>query len=170
VRRQGVRGEADDRELVWRGYPWPLALGSMSAAPSLHHPEFYSARGVTLPWAFAHLSAPQIPEWQAAREEEQVSSLASLQRIPRGGKRWLAGMASITKQTSTCWLAIDAVQLSVEMHPNVVVLVRGDADFAHLALAATAAWDSCGSGRDRSNAGHWIEGRSKRGDRSSSSV
>ena len=31
-------------------------------------------------------------------------------------------------------MAIDAVELSVEMHPDVVVLVTGDADFAHLAL------------------------------------
>ena len=31
-------------------------------------------------------------------------------------------------------LAIDAVELSVEMRPEVVVLVTGDADFAHLAL------------------------------------
>jgi uncharacterized protein (TIGR00288 family) len=31
-------------------------------------------------------------------------------------------------------LAIDAVELSVEMRPDVVVLVTGDADFAHLAL------------------------------------
>lgn len=31
-------------------------------------------------------------------------------------------------------LAIDAVELSVEIRPDVVVLVTGDADFAHLAL------------------------------------
>jgi uncharacterized LabA/DUF88 family protein len=31
-------------------------------------------------------------------------------------------------------MAIDAVELSVEMRPDVVVLVTGDADFAHLAL------------------------------------
>jgi len=31
-------------------------------------------------------------------------------------------------------MAIDAVELSVEIHPDVVVLVTGDADFAHLAL------------------------------------
>ena len=31
-------------------------------------------------------------------------------------------------------MAIDAVELSVEMRPEVVVLVTGDADFAHLAL------------------------------------
>lgn len=31
-------------------------------------------------------------------------------------------------------MAIDAVELAVEMQPDVVVLVTGDADFAHLAL------------------------------------
>jgi uncharacterized LabA/DUF88 family protein len=31
-------------------------------------------------------------------------------------------------------MAIDAVELSVDMRPDVVVLVTGDADFAHLAL------------------------------------
>jgi uncharacterized protein (TIGR00288 family) len=31
-------------------------------------------------------------------------------------------------------MAIDAVELSVEMRPDVVVLVTGDTDFAHLAL------------------------------------
>ena len=31
-------------------------------------------------------------------------------------------------------MAIDAVELSMEMRPDVVVLVTGDADFAHLAL------------------------------------
>jgi uncharacterized LabA/DUF88 family protein len=31
-------------------------------------------------------------------------------------------------------MAIDAVELSVEIQPDVVVLVTGDADFAHLAL------------------------------------
>jgi uncharacterized LabA/DUF88 family protein len=31
-------------------------------------------------------------------------------------------------------MAIDAVELSVEICPDVVVLVTGDADFAHLAL------------------------------------
>ena len=31
-------------------------------------------------------------------------------------------------------MAIDAVELSAEMRPDVVVLVTGDADFAHLAL------------------------------------
>ena len=31
-------------------------------------------------------------------------------------------------------MAIDAVERSVQMRPDVVVLVTGDADFAHLAL------------------------------------
>ena len=31
-------------------------------------------------------------------------------------------------------MAIDAVELSMEMRPDVVVLVTGDADFTHLAL------------------------------------
>src|SRR5208282_367239 len=31
-------------------------------------------------------------------------------------------------------MAIDAVELSIEMRPEIVVLVTGDADFVHLAL------------------------------------
>src|SRR5256714_13069015 len=31
-------------------------------------------------------------------------------------------------------MAIDALELSVEMHPDVVILVTGDADFAYLAI------------------------------------
>ncbi|MEI9895685.1 MAG: NYN domain-containing protein [Chthoniobacter sp.] len=31
-------------------------------------------------------------------------------------------------------MAIDAIELSTQMQPDVVVLVTGDADFAHLAL------------------------------------
>jgi hypothetical protein len=62
-------------------------------------------------------------------------------------------------------MAIDAVGFSVEMRPEIVVLVTGNADIAHLAFQLRA-WDSCGSGPDRSNPGQWIEGHSKRGDRS----
>ena len=44
------------------------------------------------------------------------------------------GMANITKANVDVLMAIDAVELSMEMRPDVVVLVTGDADFAHLAL------------------------------------
>lgn len=45
---------------------------------------------------------------------------------PREGGRY--------KSNLDVYMAVDAVDLSVEIHPDVVVLCTGDADFSHLAL------------------------------------
>ena len=114
---------------------------------------------------------PPIPEWETERDKKNkylhwLRSNAFLvvakDGSPGDGKHYKANVDVL--------MAIDAVELSVEMRPDVVVLVTGDADFAHLSFAATAAGNSCGSGRGRSHAGHRIEERGKRGDRSGSPV
>ena len=78
---------------------------------------------------------PQIPQWQSEREKKNKFL------------HWLRsnGFLVVTKDGSPgddkhykanvdVLMAIDAVELSMEMRPEVVVLVTGDADFAHLAL------------------------------------
>ena len=78
---------------------------------------------------------PAMPEWQSERDKKNKFIF------------WLRshGFLVITKEGSPAeekhykanvdvLMAIDAVELSVEMRPHVVVLVTGDADFAHLAL------------------------------------
>ena len=78
---------------------------------------------------------PAMPEWQAERDKKNKFL------------HWLRshGFLVVAKEGSPAddthykanvdvLMAMDAVELSVEMRPNVVVLVTGDADFAHLAL------------------------------------
>lgn len=78
---------------------------------------------------------PAMPEWQSERDKKNKFIF------------WLRsnGFLVVTKDGSPAeekhykanvdvLMAIDAVELSVEMRPDVVVLVTGDADFAHLAL------------------------------------
>lgn len=78
---------------------------------------------------------PAMAEWQTEREKKNKFLF------------WLRshGFLVVTKEGSPAeekhykanvdvLMAIDAVELSVEMRPDVVVLVTGDADFAHLAL------------------------------------
>ncbi len=78
---------------------------------------------------------PAMAEWHAEREKKNKFLY------------WLRshGFLVMTKEGSPTeerhykanvdvLMAIDAVELSVEMRPDVVVLVTGDADFAHLAL------------------------------------
>ena len=78
---------------------------------------------------------PAMTEWQTEREKKSKFLF------------WLRsnGFLVVTKEGSPTedrhykanvdvLMAIDAVELSVEMRPDVVVLVTGDADFAHLAL------------------------------------
>lgn len=78
---------------------------------------------------------PAMQEWQMEREKKNKFLF------------WLRnnGFLVVTKEGSPTderhykanvdvLMAIDAVELSVEMRPDVVVLVTGDADFAHLAL------------------------------------
>ena len=78
---------------------------------------------------------PAMPEWQIERDKKSKFV------------HWLRshGFLVVTKDGSPAeeghykanvdvMMAIDAVELSVEMQPDVVVLVTGDADFAYLAL------------------------------------
>ncbi|MEY2557587.1 MAG: hypothetical protein QOE34_1012 [Verrucomicrobiota bacterium] len=78
---------------------------------------------------------PAIPVWQEERDKKNKFV------------HWLRsnGFLVVTKDGSPAeeghykanvdvMMAIDAVELSVEMKPEVVILVTGDADFAYLAL------------------------------------
>ena len=78
---------------------------------------------------------PAMAEWQAEREKKNKFV------------HWLRshGFLVVTKDGSPAeeghykanvdvMMAIDAVELSAEMKPDVVILVTGDADFAYLAL------------------------------------
>jgi uncharacterized LabA/DUF88 family protein len=78
---------------------------------------------------------PAIPAWQEERDKKNKFM------------HWLRanGFLVVTKDGSPAeeghykanvdvMMAIDAVELSVEMRPDVVILVTGDADFSYLAL------------------------------------
>jgi uncharacterized LabA/DUF88 family protein len=78
---------------------------------------------------------PAIPVWQEERDKKNKFV------------HWLRsnGFLAVTKDGSPTeeghykanvdvMMAIDALELSVEMRPDVVILVTGDADFAYLAL------------------------------------
>src|SRR5438034_7213769 len=78
---------------------------------------------------------PAIPAWQEERDKKNKFV------------HWLRsnGFMVVTKDGSPAeeghykanvdvMMAIDAVELSIEMRPDVVILVTGDADFAYLAL------------------------------------
>ncbi len=78
---------------------------------------------------------PSMPEWQAERDRKNKFLhwlrahgflVVTKEGAPTEEKHYKANVDVL--------MAIDAVELSVEMRPNVVVLVTGDADFAHLAL------------------------------------
>ena len=78
---------------------------------------------------------PPIPEWQNEREKKNKFLhwlrsngflVVAKDGSPGDGKHYKANIDVL--------MAIDGVELSVEMRPDVVVLVTGDADFAHLAL------------------------------------
>jgi uncharacterized LabA/DUF88 family protein len=78
---------------------------------------------------------PPLPEWQSERDKKNkflhwLRSNGFLVVVKEGspgdGKHYKANVDVL--------MAIDAVELSVDMRPEVVVLVTGDADFAHLAL------------------------------------
>jgi uncharacterized LabA/DUF88 family protein len=78
---------------------------------------------------------PSMPEWQSERERKNkflhwLRSNGFLVVVkdgsPGDGKHYKANVDVL--------MAIDAVELSIEMRPDVVVLVTGDADFAHLAV------------------------------------
>lgn len=78
---------------------------------------------------------PAIPIWQEERDKKNKFM------------QWLRanGFMVVTKDGSPAeegrykanvdvMMAIDALELSVEMHPDVVILVTGDTDFAYLAI------------------------------------
>src|SRR5256712_5252439 len=78
---------------------------------------------------------PAIPAWQEERDKKNKFV------------QWLRsnGFMVVTKDGSPAeegrykanvdvMMAIDAVELSIEMRPDVVILVTGDADFAYLAI------------------------------------
>ncbi|MBV9672785.1 MAG: NYN domain-containing protein [Verrucomicrobia bacterium] len=78
---------------------------------------------------------PQMPEWQIERDKKNKFLhwlrsngflVIAKEGSPGDGKHYKANVDVL--------MAIDAVELSIEMRPDVVVLVTGDADFAHLAL------------------------------------
>jgi uncharacterized LabA/DUF88 family protein len=78
---------------------------------------------------------PPMAEWQNEREKKNKFLhwlrsngflVVAKDGSPGDGRHYKANVDVL--------LAIDAVELSVEMRPDVVVLVTGDADFAHLAL------------------------------------
>ncbi len=78
---------------------------------------------------------PPIPEWQTEREKKNKFLhwlrsngflVVAKDGSPGDGKHYKANVDVL--------MAIDTVELSVEIRPEVVVLVTGDADFAHLAL------------------------------------
>ncbi len=78
---------------------------------------------------------PAMAEWQSEREKKNKFLhwlrsngflVIAKEGSPGDGKHYKANVDVL--------MAIDAVELSVEMRPDVVVLVTGDADFAHLAL------------------------------------
>jgi uncharacterized LabA/DUF88 family protein len=78
---------------------------------------------------------PPMPEWQSERDKKNKFLywlrsngflVVTKDGSPGDGKHYKANVDVL--------MAIDAVELSMEIRPEVVVLVTGDADFAHLAL------------------------------------
>jgi uncharacterized LabA/DUF88 family protein len=79
---------------------------------------------------------PAMPEWQAERDKKNKF----LHWLRSHGFMVVAkdGAPSADahyKANVDVMMAIDAVELSVEMKPDVVILLTGDADFAHLAVS-----------------------------------
>lgn len=78
---------------------------------------------------------PAMAEWQSERDKKNkflfwLRSHGFLVVTKEGSP----AEASHYKANVDVLMAIDAVELSVGMRPDIVVLVTGDADFAHLAL------------------------------------
>jgi uncharacterized LabA/DUF88 family protein len=78
---------------------------------------------------------PPMPEWQTERDKKNKFLHWSR---PNGflvvTKEGSAGHGKHYKANVDVMMAIDGVELSVQICPGVLVLVTGDADFAHLAL------------------------------------
>jgi uncharacterized LabA/DUF88 family protein len=78
---------------------------------------------------------PAMPEWQAERDKKNkfLHWLRShgILVVPKDGS---PADESHYKANVDVLMAIDGIELSAQMHPDIVVLVTGDADFADLAL------------------------------------
>ena len=116
--------ERQQRQHVWRAKPLPRdALVRPDLGGRLIEMVVY----VGLP--------PAMPEWQTEREKKNkfVFWLRSngFMVVAKDGS---PADESHYKANVDVLMAIDALELSAEMRPDVVVLVTGDADFAHLAL------------------------------------
>jgi uncharacterized LabA/DUF88 family protein len=109
-----------------RGLDW-LKLREFLAGPN-------TGRGLIEMVVYAGLP-PAMPIWQEERDKKNKFV------------QWLRsnGFMVVTKDGSPAeegrykanvdvMMAIDAVELSIEMRPDVVILVTGDADFAYLAI------------------------------------
>jgi len=109
-----------------RGLDW-LKLRDFLAGPN-------SGRDLIEMVVYAGLP-PAIPTWQEERDRKNKFV------------HWLRsnGFMAVTKDGASAeegrykanvdvMMAIDALELSVEMQPDVVILVTGDADFAYLAI------------------------------------
>ena len=114
---------------------------------------------------------PPIPERQTEREKKNKFLhwlrsngflVVAKDGSPGDGKHYKANVDVL--------MAIDAVELSVEMRPEVVVLVTGDADFAPLALQLRRRGIHVEVAATAQTLGAGLKGRRKRGDRSGSSV
>ena len=78
---------------------------------------------------------PAMADWQVERERKnKFIHWLRLNGFLVVTKDGAPGADGYYKANVDVLMAIDAVELSVEMRPDVVVLVTGDADFAHLAL------------------------------------
>ena len=78
---------------------------------------------------------PAMPEWQAERDKKNkflhwLRSHGFLVMTQEGSP----GADGCYKANVDVLMAVDAIELSIAMRPDVVVLVTGDSDFAHLAL------------------------------------
>ena len=78
---------------------------------------------------------PPMPEWQIERDKKNKFLhwlrfngflVVTKEGSPGDGKHYKANMDVL--------MAVDAIELSAKICPDVVILVTGDADFAHLAL------------------------------------
>jgi len=78
---------------------------------------------------------PAMPEWQAERDKKnKFLHWLRAHRFFVVAKDGSPQDASHYKANVDVMMAVDAVELSASMQPDVIVLVTGDSDFAHLAL------------------------------------
>src|SRR6266436_904564 len=108
-----------------RGLDW-LKLRDFLAGPNTRHDLIEMVVYAGLP--------PAIPTWQDERDRKNkfVHWLRSngFMVVTKDGAPAEEGRY---KATVDVMMAIDALELSIEMRPDVVILVTGDADFAYLA-------------------------------------